>query len=67
MAKWGLIMGDEELEGSNMVFKWPSKKQRHSNVRLANFMGLKSIINPHTERNIHVCSIISSQGRTSEA
>jgi hypothetical protein len=65
MAKWSWMMGDEELEGFNMMLKWPSKKQMHLNVGSTNSMGLESNMNPHLVGNIHIYSIISAQGGAS--
>ena len=48
MEERSWMMGDDEREGANKVFKQPSKMQRHSNVGLANFMG--------PEPNLNQCS-----------
>lgn len=61
-------MKDDEPKGTNRVFKWPCKRQRHSNVGSTNSMGPHP---PGSEGNMPIRKIVHAhlcgQGGTSKA
>ena len=63
MAEWSWMIRDDELEGSNRMFKQPNKRQRH--VKLANSMGLEPNFIPCLEgsMSVHPLSMPTRTGK----
>ena len=48
------MMGNDEMKGSNKVFKQANKRQRHSNVGSTNSMRLEPNLTPCLEHSVPI-------------
>ena len=55
MMEQSWMMGDDEMKDSNRMFQQPTKRQRHSNVGLANYMGWEPNLAPCSKGSAPVC------------